>query len=133
MSESGERFDYYIGGHLDGVSLPLNEHAEPVMTESSSGHVYTRQPLFDNDRQRVWIQEGNPSKILAELPQLTQAPKPGMKELDLGDLASFVVSAQRLGFSKATKVRGLLSWLGYAREIRVHRKDDPNVPVPDEG
>lgn len=133
MSESPERFDYFIGGRLDGMSLPLNELARPVMVDSESGDVYTRQPTFDNDRQRVWIQENEPGKIVDALPELTQRPKPGTRELDLDDLASFVLTAQRLGFSRATKVRGLLTWLGYAREIRVHRKDDPraNPEAPD--
>ncbi|QIN94391.1 hypothetical protein SEA_ABBA_62 [Arthrobacter phage Abba] len=128
MSEPTQQMDYFVGGHLDGMSLPINWLARPVMVEAESGHVYTRHPALDNDLQRIWIQESEPSKIVAALPELTQRPKPGTKELDLDDLAAFVLTAQRLGFSKTTKVRGLLTWLGFAREIRVHRQDDPTTP-----
>lgn len=125
MAESPERFDYFIGGHLDGVSLPFNEHAQPVMTEIEEGHVYSRQPIFDDDTRRVWVHITDPSEIIAALPEITQSPAPGTKELTIGDLASFVLVAQRCGFSRSTKVRGLMTWLGFVRELRAHRRDDP--------
>lgn len=120
-----EQTDYFIGGRLDGVALPLNTLAREVMVDAESGDVYTRSPGLDNDRRRIWVQEGNPIKLVAALPELTQMPRPGMRELTLDDLASFVLTAQRFGFSKATKVRGLLTWHGFVKQLRAHREDDP--------
>lgn len=114
--------DLFLGGVLDGQTLAKQDHDVPTIIEPETLTVYIRQPDLDTSELRIWMLAEDEDRLRA-VREIKQMPQPGKKALTLADLRTFVKTAEELDYPDDVTVRGLLTWAGIVKQLRINRDD----------